>query len=147
MVDRITAPSRILLHLIPGVPREFARSKLNREEDIPGARKPFPGFTLFGAAALFLESVLLGSRLSLSSAANIKEQISPDPPLNVKSEEATATAPREVSAQPRIIWPRAIALCADVSDVITAVRFARAFCPPNAPLLYTGRLASLDRNS
>jgi len=58
MVDRITAPSRILLHLIPGVPREFARSKLNREEDIPGARKPFPGFTLFGAAALFLISKL-----------------------------------------------------------------------------------------
>jgi MFS family permease len=46
-----------------------------------------PGYTLFGAAVLFLVSLLLSARLSLKFTANLKERIFNVLPANVKSAE------------------------------------------------------------
>jgi MFS family permease len=46
-----------------------------------------PGYTLFGAAVLFLVSLLLSARLSLKFTANLKERIFNLLPANVKSAE------------------------------------------------------------
>jgi hypothetical protein len=45
-----------------------------------------PGYTLFGAAVLFLVSLLLSARLSIDFTAKLKERISNVLPANVKSE-------------------------------------------------------------
>jgi hypothetical protein len=46
-----------------------------------------PGYTLFGAAVLFLVSLLLSARLSVKFTANLKKRIFNVLPANVKSAE------------------------------------------------------------
>jgi len=51
-----------------------------------------PGYTLFGAAVLFLVSLLLSAQLSIDFTANLKERISNVLPVNVRSEEMAPLA-------------------------------------------------------
>jgi MFS family permease len=51
-----------------------------------------PASTLFGAAGLFLISLLVGTKLSINFAANIREQVTNCPSMRVKSPES-GTAP------------------------------------------------------
>lgn len=46
-----------------------------------------PGYTLFGAAVLFLISLLTGARLSINSTAPLNERVSNVPSMNPKSQE------------------------------------------------------------
>src|SRR6266446_505683 len=51
-----------------------------------------PGYTLFGAALLFLISLLLSAQLSIDLTGKLKERISSVLPVNVKSEEMAPLA-------------------------------------------------------